>query len=360
MKKNKAKEKVICFFNTAKVWGGGEKWHFEHALALKERGYSPIAVTAKNSDLAYRFKQANIPVYELEIGILSFLNIFKQKKIAEIFKQNSVSTVIINLSADLKIAAIVAKRVGVPRIIYRRGSAIPIKSNPLNKFLLQKTVTHILANSEETKRTVLEYIKLKPDKIRVIYNGIKLENYTFNVEQIKPFTIGVLGRLNKQKALHYFIDLVGDLRVTGLNFKALIGGKGELEEQLKAYTQEQKLDNYIEFAGFQTDINAFMQRIDVFVLTSKWEGFGYVLAEAAACGKPAIAFDISSNPELIVDGETGFLVKPFDINSLARKVLLLAQNSSMREQYGKNAYHRVQKKFSFKNSVSKFEDYLES
>ena len=124
----------ICFFNTAKVWGGGEKWHFSNATELRERGYEVIAVTAPGSELFYKFKKVDIPVFEITVHTLSFLNLAKKRKLVNFFKSKNVKTLIINLSADLKIAALSAAKAGVSKIIYRRGSAIPVRNSFINRF----------------------------------------------------------------------------------------------------------------------------------------------------------------------------------------------------------------------------------
>ena len=96
-----------------------------------------------------------------------------------LLRKENIGTIIINLSSDLKVAGIAAKLAGVRNIIYRRGSAIAIRDTWLNRFLYREVVTEIIANSEETARTILQNNqKLVPEeKIKVIYNGIDLEVY---------------------------------------------------------------------------------------------------------------------------------------------------------------------------------------
>lgn len=348
---NSEKKKCICFFNTAKVWGGGEKWHFEHALALQKQGIEVIAVSAPDSDLYHRLTENSITVYTERIRTSSFLNPLKKRRIYKILKKHQVSTLIINLSTDLKIAAPVAKAAGVEQVIYRRGSAIPVKPNPLNKFLLLKKIDTIIANSIATKSTLQQHIAIPDTKIRVIYNGIHTEKYRPQIKSESPVVIGGLGRLNKQKGFHLFIDTLAELHQRGFKYHAEIGGKGELESELKQYATEKGLDNYIVFSGFQEDINQFMSRIDLFFLSSKWEGFGYVIAEAALCGKACVGFDISSNPELILHGKTGFLTPAFDTATAAEYIRELAEKKTLRDEMGTKARTYVSEHFSFVRSV---------
>src|SRR5690606_14243757 len=102
----------------------------------------------------------------------------------------------------------------------------------------------------------------------------------------------------------------------------------------------------------------FMSKADVFVLPSLWEGFGYVLAEAQLCQKPVIAFDISSNPELVVEGRTGFLVPVNDIGAFADKVQRLYENAEERRFMGLAAREHIRVNFDKKKQIQKIEGYL--
>lgn len=76
----------------------------------------------------------------------------------------------------------------------------------------------------------------------------------------------------------------------------------------------------------------------VFVLPSRFEGFGLVIIEAMACGVPVVAFDCENGPRSIIDdGETGFLIPPFDINGLAEKLMQLISDDNLRKKIGANA-----------------------
>src|SRR5690606_42159035 len=110
----------------------------------------------------------------------SFLNPIKVQRLKRIVKQANLDTLIINLPNDLKIAAFAGKLAGVKKIIYRRGSAIPIRNSLMNRFTFKNWVTDVLANSQATKRTILQHnASLFPeDKIKVIYNPIDSEEFT--------------------------------------------------------------------------------------------------------------------------------------------------------------------------------------
>jgi len=361
----------ICFFNSTKSWGGGEKWHFETSVYLVNKGYNIVVFTNKNSELFKKLSKTKINVIPIKVNNLSFLNIFRIIKLRNIFRHEHISTIIMNLSADVKFAGIAAKLAKIQNIVYRRGSAIPIKNTLLNRFLFKNILTNILANSIETKNTINQnYAKLFPqEKIEVIYNGIDLEKFDNQTKEIKPFDlnligneiiIGNAGRLEFQKNQKDLIKIAKILKSENQSFKILIAGTGRLKEELKQLAKNEGVDDNIIFLNFVEDIKSFMQKIDIFVLTSFWEGFGYVIVEAMACKKAVVAYNISSNPEIVNNNINGFLVNYPDVKEFAEKIKILIENKNQRILFGEKGRKLVEQNFQLKNQCLKIEIYLKS
>ncbi|MBE9468694.1 MAG: glycosyltransferase [Bacteroidetes bacterium] len=357
--------KNICFFNSCKAWGGGEKWHYDIAILLQKKKYSITLITNKHSELYNRAVNSNIQTISIKISNLSFLNPIKLLKISRLFKKHSSNTVILNLPSDLKAAGIAAKIAGVENIIYRRGSAIPIKNSFLNRFLFKKIITEVIVNSNETKKTLNANNPNMIDekKIKLVYNGIDLKKYDKTISKIykkenNEIILGSAGRLSKQKAQKYLIDIAGKLKLKNINFKLLIAGDGELKSELVAYAKKLNVENEVVFLGFVENIKTFMNSLDIFLLTSLWEGFGYVIVEAMACKKPTVAFNVSSNPEIIADKKTGFLIDNFDIDEFTEKIELLICDEKLREKFGNEARELVEKKFQIDNTFMQIEKIL--
>lgn len=347
-------EDRVCFFNSSRTWGGGEKWHFDSSLSLKEDGEPVLLVSNPGSELSRKAAAAGIPLHQITINKASFLNPFKIYTIAKLLRRQRVAKIILNLPADLKAAGIAAKLAGVREIIYRRGSAIPIRNSFLNRFLFRRVVTGIIANSEETKRTVLaRNSRLFPaDRIKVIYNGIDLKAFdSLRVRSVysrRPgeIVLGHVGRLSYEKNQKFLIEVVGDLKTRGLDCTLLIAGKGDLEQELKAFARAKGVEKEVVFLGFREDVRSFMADIDIFLLSSLWEGFGYVLVEAMAAGKPVVAFNASSTPEIVHDGQTGLLVPPQQREEFVAAILRLAADPDLRAALGRAGRQRVEKVFS--------------
>ncbi len=355
----------ICFFNTAIAWGGGEKWHFEVSAHLHAKGHPLVVFAHKKSVLLQKLTQAKIPSEPVELSNLSFLNPFTYKRLKRQLGKYPIKTIVMNLSRDLKIAGPCAKAIGVKNIIYRRGSAIPIKNSLLNRFYFGKILTAVLANSEATKQTILKKNpNLFPEaKIEVIYNGVPLTEKTKSKSNraqshSDPFVILNLGRLEEQKNQHFLIPLAIALRKRGLHIEILIGGEGRLRPALEQSIAAAGLEEVVRLCGFIEDPIDFIQKADVFVLPSLWEGFGYVLAEAAFCQKPVVAFNVSSNPEVVVHKKTGFLVPPNDIEAFAKAVEELYHNPKKAKKMGESGLAHVKEHFDKEKQLLKIEAYL--
>jgi len=358
--------KTVCFFNSTKEWGGGEKWHHDMALQTHKEGFSVIVFAYEKSILFKKLQKLGVKTIPINVSNLSFLNPIKVVKLKKLFKNLEISHLIINDPADLKLASFAAKLAKVKHVIYRRGSAISIKNSLSNRYIFKNLVTEIIANTQATKDSINQNYNIFPaNRIKVIYNGIcleafdKLEN-SFQKADTSTLIIGNIGRLVEQKAQHLLIEIAKLLKEKKLNFKIIIGGKGKLEQELKILRDKYELTDKVEFSGFVENSKDFLSKIDIFILSSLWEGFGYVLVEAMACSKATIAFNLSSNPEIIDNNTTGYLIDNKSIESLAEKIIFLSKNKEKMLQLGENGRKKVEQTFSFKVSYSNFIKYLQS
>ncbi|MGB7395163.1 MAG: glycosyltransferase, partial [Pricia sp.] len=255
--------KTICFFNSTKAWGGGEKWHLEACTHLHNQGHPVLAIAHLKSELYQRLRDTGVDCLGISIGNLSFLNPLKIKAVEKILRKNQVGTIVMNLSRDLKLAGLAAEQAGLKRIIYRRGSAIPIKNSFINRYYFKNLVTEVLANSQATKETVLEQnSELFPkDKIKVIYNGIDINEFLnkpvkplyqkkdADEKDVEEIVLTNLGRLEFQKNQKFLIKLAAELKRRKLSFKILIGGDGRLKEELQTQAQELQVEQQVLFTG---------------------------------------------------------------------------------------------------------------
>jgi len=360
--------KKICFFNSYPYWGGGVTFYKTHSAEMSEMGYDIIAICSPDSPLSKFYEGQGIPQWKLNVSRRSFANPFKILQLVRFFRKEKVDAVVMTTSEDLKLGAIAAKLTGIPRIIYRRGLAVPIKNRFSNRYIFRNVITHLIANSEETKRTILLHLSevIDPDSIEVIYNGIESAKFSQTVKPIweehngntNHIVIGNAGRMSRQKGQLQLIPIAKELKSRGHSFTMLIAGNGGLENQIKEEIEINDLSNEIILLGYVEEIQRFMTSIDIFVLTSHWEGFGYVLVEAMLQKKPVVGFDISNIPEIIQHNKNGLLVAYKDIQDMADKIEQLILHSDKRTRFGEEGYHFAIHNFELKEQIKKFVKFI--
>ncbi len=354
----------ICFMNSNKPWGGGEKWHYDFARLCRDHGMRVLVVTNQPSELAEKLRPIDgIEVFSLPVSSLSFLNPFKRRKLKNKLREFGVQAMVMALPADVKLGGLAAKAAGVDKIIYRRGIGVATKNTALNRHLLGQVITHLIINSQNTGRTILAHNPdmVPKENIHLVHCGFDVAEFDrFPVQPLiekRPgeVLIGNAGRLTHQKGQKHLIEAARILKDRGLSFRVLIAGKGELEEELKGLANDLDVTDCVEFLGFVSDMKSFNAYLDIFALSSLFEGFCYAQVEAMVCEKPVVAFDVSSIPEVVSDGVTGYLVPEADSAAFAHKLEELIRDPELRARMGKAGRERVINEFEM---MKTFRDFL--
>lgn len=161
--------------------------------------------------------------------------------------------------------------------------------------------------------------------------------------------IGAVGRLETAKGLEYLIKafarVQSELAVHAAHGEAtlsnlVIVGTGSLENSLKSLAAELGVEKQVIFTGYRTDAQWIMALFDIFALPSLQEALPLVGIEAMGLGKPVVGSTADGIPELVVDGETGYLVPPRDVESLADRLLKLCLDPEKRRLMGQKGRER--------------------
>ena len=190
--------------------------------------------------------------------------------------------------------------------------------------------------------------RLTHRKAIVIHNAIASELFHASNEMLKnrksreTSVIGVLGRLTKQKGHRYLIDAIPNIVQAFSNLEFWIIGEGELHRELEDRATRLGIDSYVKFLGRRNDIPALFQKMDLMVLPSLWEGLPTVVLESFVYGVPVVATDISGTRELVIQGETGWLVPPADPAGLANGILTALNDESGRNRIREAARKKVE------------------
>jgi glycosyltransferase involved in cell wall biosynthesis len=154
--------------------------------------------------------------------------------------------------------------------------------------------------------------------------------------------IGTLARLVPQKGLDVLLEAFARVPPPA---RLVIAGAGTLRPVLEARAVMPDLVGRVAFLGPRADSAAVMAALDLFVLPSRWEGFGLVLLEAMAAGRAIVASRVSAIPEVVAEGETALLVPPDDPGALAAAIVALLDDPARRQAMGAAGRARVRQEF---------------
>jgi len=197
---------------------------------------------------------------------------------------------------------------------------------------------------------------------QVIYNGVDTNEYRPDSQSRERFReklqikkdellISFVGRLDYQKNPQMFLKAVETVRKRHGNIKVVIAGNGPEARAVERFVREGNNAQWATWLGFTDEVPALLNASDIFVLPSRWEGFGLSAAEAMATGLPVIATKVPGLTELIIDGKTGLLIESEDVEALVLAIEKLIDDEAMRVSLGSAARQRVQEKFSIDMSI---------
>lgn len=211
-----------------------------------------------------------------------------------------------------------------------------------NKFLMNKFYNKadlIIAVSENIKIDLVNKFNIKEEKIKVIYNpfdisrieGMMAEELDEEHKKIfeKPVIINV-GRLTNQKAQWHLIKAFSRIIEEKDDYNLVILGQGELESELKNLVKKFGIEKNVFFLGFQNNPFKFINRAEVFALTSLYEGFPMCLAESLCCGTATISVDCKSGPREMLAPDTNILDESKDLEFAKYGVLVPGFNDDFK------------------------------
>lgn len=173
-------------------------------------------------------------------------------------------------------------------------------------------------------------------------------------------TISAMGRLDPQKGFDLLIEAFRDIQADHPDWHLVIFGEGTERAGLESMVKQYGLQTRVHLPGQVRTARRTLRETDLFVLSSRFEGFPNALLEAMACGLPVISFDCPSGPaEIITQGEDGILVKPEDKTELAAAMKNLMADKRRRRELAKHAVD-VNRRFAAQRIMAKWDDLLES
>jgi glycosyltransferase involved in cell wall biosynthesis len=230
-------------------------------------------------------------------------------------------------------------------LIYKKAKKIIAISTAVKKYII-RNYNNINVNNIAVIRYGIEY--------KTFYKSSKiLDNFKKKYNLDGHYVLGIAARLVRQKSIDFLIKSFSEYnRNLNPKSKLLIAGKGPLKKELEELVLSLNLKKSVIFLGFQNDINTFYQSIDVFCLTSNYEGLGLAILEALACKKPIITSNCSAMPEIIKHNKNGLLVDRLNIRQLVKAIQTL-EDPKFRNKISSNSIKLLMEKFSIPLMIKK-------
>jgi glycosyltransferase involved in cell wall biosynthesis len=201
----------------------------------------------------------------------------------------------------------------------------------------------VVAVSEHARNHFIDERWVAADRICVIPNGIRVENFRGPAQEsvrvelgLGPnhHVVGIVGRLNWAKDHEFLLRAWAQVQREDAAARLLVIGDGELRAKLDASAARLGVASTIMWLSDRSDVPRLLHGLDVLALSSRTEGYSIALLEGAAAGVPMVATDVGGNREIVADGVTGVVVPHGDEVALSRALLDLLNDPPRRARYG--------------------------
>jgi len=242
------------------------------------------------------------------------------------------------------------KVIASPRTPSRAGIAfhVPTRRSRLEwhtqVHILARLAHRVIVATEGMKTELTEHYGARDNHVHVIANAMDIERIASipaaTIEKDVPLIV-TSGRLAPEKDIGTLLHAFALVRAQ-MPCRLILLGEGSERSALEATARELGVDQDVVFHGFHAEPFAVLKSADVFVHTSRFEGFGNVLIEAMACNVPVVATDCDYGPrEIIQDGENGLLSPPDDHAALAQAILTVLRNPALAARMTQCATNRL-------------------
>jgi sugar transferase (PEP-CTERM/EpsH1 system associated) len=330
-------------------------------LSLAERTdrslFTPRVLCLQGAgELAPRFEAAGVPVDVLQrpkdggsLGSLVALRAYlREQRPAILHTHNPMPH---------QYGAIARLVAHVPVLVHTkhgRNQLLGTRGRWLERFAGRMTdaVVPVSLDAAKVARTI---DRVPANRIHVIHNGIDVEAFAPASHRSAGWNVVHVARLNGVKDQPTLLRAARLLLDHEPTFRLDIVGDGEEREDLERLAASLGLGDAVRFHGSQQDVRPFLYAADAFVLSSLSEGIAITLLEAMAAALPVVATDVGGNCEVVIQGETGFLVPASDPAALARALIDLLGNRERAACFGRAGRARVAAEFALARTVAAYE-----
>jgi glycosyltransferase involved in cell wall biosynthesis len=339
--------------DTARTWRGGQNQVLVTVMGLRGLGHRTLLVAHPNGELRQRAKEGLdliglAPKTEMDLSAAWRLSrLIKQVRPDVMHAHDPHGVAMAALALSMSTQPVKPPLIASRRVDFR------MKGNTLSRWKYRQVDCFICAS--DAIRQLLLSDGVEPARAITVHEGIDLER----VEAAPPArlheefwlphhapVVGNVAALVPHKGQRHLIEAAILVLRQVPDARFVIAGEGELRESLERMIKENRLEKHVILAGFRPDVLSVHKAFDIFVMSSVTEGLGTSLLDAMASAKPIVATTAGGIPEVVVDGDTGFLVPPRDHRAMADALVKLLKDAGLRKRMGHAGLLRARKKFS--------------
>lgn len=255
------------------------------------------------------------------------------------------------------LAGVVGQLTGAPVLYTNHGRRLDSEDVEVHRL----TGTHVAVVCKYTETHAIG-LGIRPDHVHLIPNGVDVDVFhpgddrqgplrkEFGIPTNAPL-VGFVGRLSREKGPETFLRSMLLVHQAVPEMRVVMVGTGPMEPNVQAFIRNFQMDDYVHLAGLRKDMPELMRELDLFVSSSHSEASPLAMMEAMATGLPVVGTRVGGVPDLILHGESGYLVDRADINAIASAVRGLLQDAGLRQRMGAASRERVVQRFSLADSL---------
>lgn len=344
----------ILYIVTGLGIGGAE--HIVCNLADKAKEYAhEVKIVYLTGQASILPSNGNIEIIDLNLkkNIYLFKGLWRLRLLIKKYQPDVIHSHMVHANLVARLSRLWIK---LPKLICtahnsNEGGRLLMVSYRVTNFLCD-----VFTNVSDEASRALEASGAAPkNSIIPVLNGIDIDKFSY-IQKAKNdvFTLVAVGRLEEQKDYPTLLTALSFLQKKGISFRLRVVGDGSQRNNLLEMTQKLCLLDSIEWLGARRDVSNILNEADCFVLSSEFEGFGLVVAEAMACELPVVATDCGGVKEVL--GEQHWLVKPKDAYGLSEKIVeIMSMTEDQRKSLGKQHRRRVEKFYSLDSMYKNYE-----
>jgi glycosyltransferase involved in cell wall biosynthesis len=336
-------------------WRGGELQASWLMRGLAARGHwVGLAAREGSPFLSHDFSGA--AVEKFAVPLRSEVDLLSARHLARIAREHRVDILHAHTSHAHTLACMARWFYPVCKVVAHRRVSFPPRAGLLNRWKY-RAPDRIVCVSGEVRRVLLDY-GLPPEQAVLVHSAVNLER--LNVSPTPREALGVpegvpllvnAGALVGHKDQATLIDAMAVIGASVPEARLLILGEGPLYDELEAHIMRLGLQDRVRLLGHRTDAPAVIRAADVYISSSWSEGLGTSVLEGLACGIPVVAAIAGGIPEMVIDGETGWLTPNRDPLALAAAVLDALARPDEAHRRASAGRHLVEDRFTVERMI---------